>query len=246
MGSLVPSWPVPMGLQCLRLTMLMVLSVLSAMLVLDLLELQLPVPQLLLDKPTIAMLLEPQWLRTALNMESLDTGLFRPEYNRLLLDINTPLLDKRPSPSLLLLTLPELPRTLLRPDLLLPQPSLLPQHLMLPSPLLPSQQDLLPLTPLSRPRSLLPSEPTPESPLRSPTLSHKSMSRNTTLMFPLLSHVPFPVRSSRSLMSLSLMRFPSHVPSQSQLPTRFTPSRKLLRLPTSTTLHTRPTPARLL
>merc|ERR1712098_233977 len=33
-------------------------------------------------------------------------------------------------------------------------------------------------------------------------------------MFPSLSHVPFPVRSSRSLMSLSLMRFPSHVPSQ--------------------------------
>merc|ERR1712098_538691 len=134
----------------------------------------------------------------------------------------------------------------LRPDLLLPQPSLLPQLLMLPSPLLLSQLDLLPLTPLSRPRSLLPSEPTPESPLRSPTLSHKSMSRNTTLMFPLLSHVPFPVRLSRSLMSLSLMRFPSHVPSQSQLPTRFTPSRKSLRLPTSTTLHTRPTPARLL
>merc|ERR1719334_1913306 len=218
----------------------MVLSVLSAMLVLDLLELQLPVPQLLLDKPTIAMLLEPQWLRTALNMESLDTGLFRPEYNRLLLDINTPLLDKRPSPSLLLLTLPELPRTLLRPDPLLPQP------LMLPSPLPLSQLDLLLLTLLSRPRSLLPSEPTPESPLRSPTLSHKSMSRNTTLMSLLLSHVLFPVRSSRSLMSLSLMRFPSHVPSQSQLPTRFTPSRKSLRLPTSTTLHTRPTPARLL
>merc|ERR1712058_111979 len=148
--------------------------------------------------------------------------------------------------SLPLLTLPELPRTLWRLDLLLPQPSLLPQLLMLPSPLLPSQLDLLPLTPLSRPRSLLPSEPTPESPLRSPTLSHKSMSRNTTLMSPLLSHVPFPVRSSRFLMSLSLMRFPSHVPSQSQLPTRFTPSRKSLRLPTSTMLHTRPTPARLL
>merc|ERR1711902_309833 len=128
----------------------------------------------------------------------------------LLLDINTPLLDKRPSP------------------------------------LLPSQLDLLLLTLLSRPRSLLPSEPTPESPLRSPTLSHKSMSRNTTLMSPLLSHVPFPVRSSRSPMSLSPMRFPSHVPSQSQLPTRFTPSRKSLRPPTSTTLHTRLTPARLL
>merc|ERR1711902_121024 len=176
--------------------------------------------------------------RTALNMESLDTGPFRPEYNR-------QLLDKRPSPSLPLLTLPELPRTLLRPDLLLPQPSLLPQHLMLPSPLLPSQLDLLLLTPLSRPRSPLPSEPTPESPLRSPTLSHKSMSRNTTLMSPLLSHVPFPVRSSRSPMLPSLMRFPSHVPSMSQLPTRFPPSRRSLRLPTSTMPHMRPTPARL-
>merc|ERR1712168_1066288 len=170
----------------------------------------------------------------------------RPEYNRLLLDINTPLLDKRPSPSLLLLTLPELPRTLLRPDLLLPQPSLLPQLLMVPSPLPLSQLDLLLLTLLSRPRSLLPSEPTPESPLRSPTLSHKSMSRNTTLMSLLLSHVPFPVRLSRSLMSLSLMRFPSHVPSQSQLPTRFTPSRKSLRLPTSPPPQSRPTSARLL
>merc|ERR1711872_1096148 len=183
---------------------------------------------------------------TRITPQVTNTGLFRPEYNRLLLDINTPLLDKRPSPSLLLLTLPELPRTLLRPDLLLPQPSLLPQLLMLPSPLPLSQLDLLLLTLLSRPRLLLPSESTPESPLRSPTLSHKSMSRNTTLMSLLLSHVLFPVRSSRSLMSLSLMRFPSHVPSQSQLPTRFTPSRKSLRLPTSTTLHTRPTPARLL
>merc|ERR1719245_984196 len=165
------------------------------------------------------MLLEPQWLRTMLNTELLDTGPFRPEYNRVLLDMLMLLLDKRPSPSLPILMLPELLRTLLRPDLLLPQPSLLPQHLMLPSPLPPSQLDLLPLTPLSRP---------------------------TTLMSPSLSHVPFPVRSSRSPMSLSLMRFPSHVLSQSQLPTRFTPSRKSLRLPTSTTPQSRPTPARLL
>merc|ERR1719245_1328968 len=192
------------------------------------------------------MLLEPQWLRTMLNTELLDTGPSRPEYNRLLLDMLMLLLDKRPSPSLPILMLPELLRTLLRPDLLLPQPSLLPQLLMLPSPLPLSQLDLLPLTPLSRPRSLLPSEPTPESPLRSPTLSHKSMSRTTTLMSPSLSHVPFPVRSSRSLMLLSLMRFPSHVLSQSQLPTRFTPSRKSLRHPTSTTPQLRPTPARLL
>merc|ERR1719384_2899381 len=157
-----------------------------------------------------------------------------------------PLLDKRPSPSLPILMLLEKPRTLLRLLLFPLQPSLLPQHLMLPSPLHLSQLAQLLLTLLSRPRSLLPSEPTPESPLRSPTLSQKSMSRTTMLMSLLLSHVLFPVRSSRSLMSLSLMRFPSHVPSQSQLPTRFTPSRKSLRLPTSTTLHTRPTPARLL
>merc|ERR1719245_387645 len=192
------------------------------------------------------MLLEPQWLRTMLNTELLDTGLFRPEYNRLLLDMLMLLLDKRPSPSLPILMLPELPRTLLRPDPLLPLPSLLPQHLMLPSPLPLSQLDLLPLTPLSRPRSLLPSELTPELPLRSPTLSHKSMSRTTTLMSPLLSHVPFPVRSSRSPTLPSLMRFLSHVPSMSQLPTRSTPSRRSLRLPTSTMPPSRLTPARLL
>merc|ERR1719205_497610 len=57
-----------------------------------------------------------------------------------------------------------------------------PQHLMLPSPLPLSQLDLLPLTLLSSRESLPQSEPTPESPPRSPTLSHKSMSRNTTLM----------------------------------------------------------------
>merc|ERR1719427_1643218 len=131
----------------------------------------------------------------------------------------TPLLDKRPSPSLPTPMLLEHPRTLLRPLLFPLQPSLLPQHLMLPSPLHLSQLAQLPLTPLSSKGSLLPSEPTPESPLRSPTLSHKSMSRTTMSMSPLLSHVPFP----------------SHVPSMSQLLTRFTPSRKSLRLPTSTT-----------
>merc|ERR1711970_720050 len=130
------------------------------MLVLDLLELQLPAPQLLLDKPTTAMLLEPQLLRTVLSTELLDRGLSRPESNRLLLDMLTPLLEH--------------PRTLLRPLLFPLQPSLLPQHLMLPSPLHLSQLAQLPLTPLSSKGSLLPSEPTPESPLRSPTLSHKS------------------------------------------------------------------------
>merc|ERR1711892_383937 len=39
---------------------------------------------------------------------------------------------------------------------------------------------------------------------------------------------------------------PFPVPSLSQLPTRSTPSRKLLRPLTSTTPHTRPTPAKLL
>merc|ERR1711892_829897 len=52
-------------------------------------------------------------------------------------------------------------------------------------------------------------------------------------MSQLLSHVPFPVRSSRSPMSPSLMRLPSHV--LSQLPTRFTPSKRSLRPLTSTT-----------
>merc|ERR1719320_1415436 len=127
-------------------------------------------------------------------------------------------LDKRPSPSLLILMLLEKPRTSLLPLLFPLPPSLLPQHLMLPSPQHLSQLALLPLTPLSRPRSL---------------------------MSPLLSHVLFPVRSSRSPTLPSLMRFPSHVPSMSQLPTRFTPSRRLLRLPTSTTPHMRLTPARL-
>merc|ERR1712198_563724 len=47
-----------------------------------------------------------------------------------------------------------------------------PQHHMLPFLLPLSQLDLFPPTPLFRPRSLLPSEPTPESLLRSPTLSH--------------------------------------------------------------------------
>merc|ERR1712168_1579175 len=115
-----------------------------------------------------------------------------------LLDMLMPLLDKRPSPSLPTPMLLEHPRTMLRPLLFLLQPSLLPQHLMLPSPLHLSQLAQHPLTPLSRPRSLLPSEPTPESPLRSPTLFQKSMSRTTMSMSLLLSHVPFPVRSSRS------------------------------------------------
>merc|ERR1711887_419287 len=215
------------------------------MLVLDLLELQLPAPQLLLDKPTTAMLLEPQLLRTVLSTELSDRGLSRPESNRLLLDMLTPLLDKRPSPSLPTPMLLEKPRTSLRLLLFPLQPSLLPQHPMLPSHLPLSQLAQLLLTLLSRPRSLLPSEPTPESPLRSPTLSQRSMSKNTTSMSPLPSHVPFPVRSSRSPMLQSLMRFPSHVPSMSQLPTRSTPSRKSLRLPTSTMLHMRLTPARL-
>merc|ERR1712106_961584 len=151
------------------------------------------------------------------------------ESNRLLLDMLMPLLDTKPSPRLPILMLPDLPRTLLTPLPFPLQSSLLPQHLMLPSPLHLSQLALLPLTPLSSRESLLPSELTPESPLSSPTLSHRSMSRSTTLMSQLLSHVPFPVRSSRSPMSPSLMRLLSHVLSQSQLHTRFTPSKRSLR-----------------
>merc|ERR1712106_699453 len=110
--------------------------------------------------------------------------------------------------------LPDLPRTLLTPLPFPLQSSLLPQHLMLPSPLHLSQLAPLPLTLLSSRESLLPSELTPESPLSSPTLSHRSMSRSTMLMSQLLSHVPFPVRSSRSPMSPSLMRLLSHMLSQ--------------------------------
>merc|ERR1711974_336940 len=170
----------------------------------------------------------------------------RLEPSRLLLDALMPLLDRNPSPSLPILMLPELPRTSLRLSPLPLQPSLLPQHLMLPS--LPhlSQLDPLLLTPLFSRRSLLPSEPTPESPLRSPTLFQRSMSRTTTLMSPLLSHVLFPVRSSRSPMSLSLMKFLFPVPSMSQLPTRSTPSKRLLTPLTSTTPHMRLTLAKLL
>merc|ERR1712123_372855 len=75
-----------------------------------------------------------------------------------------PLLDTKPSHSLPILMLPDLPRTLLTPLPFPLQSSLLPQHLMLPSPLHPSQLALLPLTPLSSRESLLPSELTPESP----------------------------------------------------------------------------------
>merc|ERR1711892_521676 len=67
-------------------------------------------------------------------------------------------------PSLPILMLPDLPRTLLTPLPFPLQSSLLPQHLMLPSPLHPSQLALLPLTPLSSRESLLPLELTPESP----------------------------------------------------------------------------------
>merc|ERR1712128_415228 len=150
-----------------------------------------------------------------------------------------PLLDRKPSPRLPILMLPDLPRTLSTPLPFPLQSSLLPQHLMLPSPLHPSQLALLPLTPLSSRESLLPSELTPESPPSTPTLSRRSMSRSTMLMSQLLSHVPFPMRSSRSPMSPSLMRLLSHVLSQSQLPTRFTPSKRSLRPLTSTTPHTR-------
>merc|ERR1712123_226347 len=107
----------------------------------------------------------------------------------------------------------DLSRTLSTPLPFPLQSSLLPQHLMLPSPLHLSQLAPPPLTPLSRPRLLPQSEPTPESPPSSPTLSHRSMSRSTIMMS------PFPV------------------PSLSQLPTRSTPSRKLLRPLTSTTPH---------
>ena len=85
--------------------------------------------ELLFQNPQIAM------TTILTNLQLSDTGPFRPEYNRLLLDILMLLLDKIPFPSLPILLFPELLRTLLRPDLLLPQLSLLLQHLMLPFPL---------------------------------------------------------------------------------------------------------------
>merc|ERR1712106_1117515 len=173
------------------------------------------------------MLLDPQLLRTVMGTDLLDREPSRLESNRLLLDMLMPLLDTKPSPSLPILMSPDLPRTLLTPLPFPLQSSLLPLHL--------TQLAPLPLTPLSSRESLLPLELTPESPLSSPTLSHRSMSRSTMLMSQLLFHVPFPVRSSRSPMSPSLMRLLSHVLSQSQLPTRFTPSKRSLRPLTSTT-----------
>merc|ERR1712002_231250 len=137
-------------------------------------------------------------------------------------------------------------KTSLKPFLLLLQSSLLLLHLLLPFLLHLFLLVQLLLTLLSRPRLLPQSEPTPESHLKLPTLSHKSMSRNTTLMSPLLSHVPFPVRSLSTSMSLSLMRFLFPVLSQSLLLTRFTLSKRSLRPLTSTTPHMRLTLPRLL
>merc|ERR1719430_451217 len=126
------------------------------------------------------------------------------------------LLDKKPSLSLLHHMLLVLHRTSLKPFLLLLQQSLLLLHLMLPFLLHLFLLVQLLLTLLSRPRLLPQSEPTPESHLKLPTLSHKSMSRNTTLMSPLLSH--------------------------SLLLTRFTLSKRSLRPLTSITPHMRLTP----
>merc|ERR1712055_1187906 len=190
-----------------QLLLLLLPLLLLAMQVLLLLEPQLHMPQQLLDKPIILMLLDPQQLRTMLNMELSDIKLSKPESNRLLLVMLMLLLDKKPSLSLLHHMLLVLHRTSLKPFLLLLQQSLLLLHLMLPFLLHLFLLVQLLLTLLSRPRLLHQSEPTPESHHKLPTLSHKSMSRNTTLMSPLLSHVLFPVRSLSTSMSLSLMRF---------------------------------------
>merc|ERR1719430_135765 len=125
------------------------------------------------------------------------------------------LLDKKPSLSLLHHMLLVLHRTSLKPFLLLLQQSLLLLHLMLPFLLHLFLLVQLLLTLLSRPRLLHQSEPTPESHHKLPTLSHKSMSRNTTLLSPSL------------------------------LLTRFTLSKRSLRPLTSTTPHMRLTPPRL-
>merc|ERR1711936_283399 len=148
---LVPLWLVPLGLPCLRLTLIMPMGLLLlpqllllllpllllamqvlllVMQVVLLLEPQLHMPQQLLDKPIILMLLDPQQLRTTLNMELLDIKLSKPESNRLLLVMLMLLLDKKPSLSLLHHMLLVLHRTSLKPFLLLLQQSLLLLHLM--------------------------------------------------------------------------------------------------------------------
>merc|ERR1711973_716672 len=124
-------------------------------------------------------------------------------------ELNTELLDKEPSRPVLLPLLP-VTSTLL-PDMR-PSPSQPP--LMLPEP---HKTSL-------RPEPSLPqSDPTPESPHRSPTLSHRSWFTNTTLM-------------SQSL---------SQEPSMSQLHTRSTQSKGLSRPHTSTTPPLRLTPPQL-
>merc|ERR1711953_910077 len=132
--------------------------------------------------------------------------------------------------------LPEPPRTLLRPELCPPLPSQLPQ----------STTALLQLTLSPRPELPLQSDSTPGSLPRSPTLSPRSRSTSTTLMSQLPSPGLSPVRSllSRRLPSHTRSQYPE--PSLSQLLTRSTQSKRLLRPPTSTTRQLRPTPPRLL
>merc|ERR1711868_70468 len=93
-------------------------------------------------------------------------------------------------------------------------------------------------------RIAAPVRSTPGSPPRSPTSSPRSRSTSTTLMSPSLCPELSPVRS------LSSRRSPSHTRSQSpelspsQPHTRSTQSKRLSRLPTSTTRQSRPTPPR--
>merc|ERR1711988_421758 len=116
-------------------------------------QLQWPPPPPWSVRPTTATLPDRQSWRTEWSTELWDKGPSRPVTPVLLLVISTSLPDRRPSPSQPPLTCPELPRTLLRPDQLLLQPSLPLLLHMLPSPPHQSQLASLLLTLSPRPRS---------------------------------------------------------------------------------------------
>merc|ERR1712012_1515482 len=171
--------------------------------------------QLWLVRLTTATLLDPLLLRTSQSTVLLDREPSKLARSVWLLVTSTLLLELSTSLSQPPPMLPVLPRTWLRPELSPPQSS-----------------------------SLLQSDLTPGSPPRSPTSSPRSRSTSTTLMSPSLCPELSPVRS------LSSRRSPSHTRSQSpelspsQPHTRSTQSKRLLRLPTSTTRQWRLTPLR--
>merc|ERR1711973_1007538 len=239
----VPSWPV--SLEPPPTLLLAILDTLVLVLVLLLAPL-LPTPLLLLDRPTTVTPLDQLLLRTELNTESLDREPSRPVWLPLLPVTSTLLPDMRPSPSQPPLMLPEPHRTSSRPEPSPPQPSQLPPHLMLPSHLPQPTRDPPQLIPWPRPESLPRSDPTPESPHRLPTLSHRSRFTNTTLMSQSLSQEPSQERSLLRSQLPSHTRSQSQEPSMSQPHTRSTQSKRLSRPHTSTMPPLRLTPHKLL